>query len=358
MQGWKAIAAVLVFAGAGTLGAAPQAGGGWKIHDRSRPHPPVVTPAAQKLPVPVPPDALVLFDGKDLSQWTDDQGSAPRWKVQGGVLSVVPGAGPITTRKAFGDVQVHLEWATPSPAEGKGQARGNSGIHLMGLYEVQILDSYRSDTYADGQAAAIYGQYPPLVNACRPPGEWQSYDITFRAPRFSPKGALLQPARVSVLHNGILVQDHVELLGPTIWLHYQPYSAHAPKLPFSLQEHGSPVRYRNIWVRELPERPTVRIREMERVSLKGVDLKQYTGTYRARLGKRDEDLRVTARGGRLYFEIPFRRQSFELIPSAPHEFDLRTTDGRLRFDVDTHGRATGFEFSVAGDVALKPKRVP
>lgn len=357
MRHWSIVGVSLALAGGGSvLAAAPDTG--WKIHDRTRPRPPVVTPPAQKLPAPVPPDAIVLFDGKDLSQWTGEQGGAATWKVQEGVLITGPGTGPIATRRSFGDVQVHLEWAAPVPAEGKGQGRGNSGIHLMGLYEVQILDSYRSETYADGQAAAVYGQYPPLVNACRPPGEWQSYDITFRAPRFSPKGTLLQPARITVVHNGILVQDNVEVLGPTLWLHYQPYQAHAEKLPFTLQDHSNPVRYRNIWVRELPERPVVQIREEPRVAQKGIEPRRYTGTYRARMGKRDEDLTITEKRGRLYFNIPFRKQSFELIPAAPHEFSLRSTDARLRFELDASGKATAFEFSVAGDLALKPQRVP
>ena len=155
----------------------------------------------------------------------------------------------------FGDVQLHVEWASPSPAVGKGQDRGNSGIFLMGLYELQVIDSYQADTYADGQAGALYGQYPPLANASRPPGEWQTYDIAFRRPRFDPGGKLLEPARFTVIHNGILIQNNEELWGGTNWLEPAPYEHHGDRGPIELQDHGHHVRFRNIWLRELPERP-------------------------------------------------------------------------------------------------------
>jgi hypothetical protein len=163
----------------------------------------------------------------------------------------VRGAGTIATAEAFGDVQLHVEWAAPSPPSGDGQNRGNSGVFLMGRYEVQVLDSYRNTTYPDGQAAALYGQYPPLVNASRPPGEWQTYDIVFRRPRFDANGKLLSKARVTVFHNGVLVQDAVELTGPTAHHARPAYSAHPDRLPILLQDHGDPVRYRNIWLRNL-----------------------------------------------------------------------------------------------------------
>ncbi|MFQ5739343.1 MAG: DUF1080 domain-containing protein, partial [Acidobacteriota bacterium] len=225
----------------------------WKVHDMNRPHPPVVVPAAWKLPVPPPSDARVLFDGTDLSQWRNGDGSAAGWKVEGGYMEVATGNGPIVTRQVFGDVQLHVEWAAPATAMGKGQERGNSGVYLMGLYELQVLDSYQNDTYADGQAGAVYGQYPPLFNACLPAGQWQSYEIFFRRPRFDGNGGLIQPARMTVLHNGVLVQDNVELVGPTMWLQPLPYRSHPDKLPLVLQDHESPVRYRNIWIRDLPE---------------------------------------------------------------------------------------------------------
>jgi hypothetical protein len=200
-----------------------------------------------------PSDATVLLDGKDLSSWRSESGGRAGWKVENGYAEVVKGAGGIRTVEPFGDCQLHLEWATPVPAVGEGQERGNSGVFLMGLYEVQVLDSYENRTYADGQAAAIYGQYPPLVNASRPPGQWQSYDIVFEAPRFGGQGALLRPARITVLHNGIVVQHDVELTGPTAHKARPPYAAHAGRLPLMLQDHGDAVRYRNIWIRAIAE---------------------------------------------------------------------------------------------------------
>jgi hypothetical protein len=180
-------------------------------------------------------------------------GGPAGWKVVGGALEVVKGAGDIQTAAPFGDAQIHVEWATPSPGVGEGQHRGNSGVFPMGLYEVQVLDSYQTKTYPDGQASALYGQHPPLVNASRPPAQWQTYDIVFRGPRFDAQGKLLRPARVTILHNGVLVQDARELSGPTAHQARPPYAAHPAKLPLKLQEHGDPVRYRNIWIRELPE---------------------------------------------------------------------------------------------------------
>lgn len=223
----------------------------WAIHDPDRPMPPVVDPGPAGPPMPVPSDAVVLFDGKDLSQWEDVKGGAAKWKVENGYMEVVAKTADIRTKSGFGDCQLHAEWATPAVVSGEKQDRGNSGVYLMGLYEVQVLDSYNNKTYADGMAAAVYGQYPPLVNASRKPGEWQTYDIIFHRPRFSAEGTLTKPARLTVLHNGVLVHDDVELMGPTENKVRLPYKAHADKLPLLLQEHGHPVRYRNIWVRDL-----------------------------------------------------------------------------------------------------------
>jgi hypothetical protein len=190
-----------------------------------------------------PSDAVVLFDGRDLSKWrTDKDGSPAKWKVADGYLEVGAGTGDIRTEQAFGDAQLHVEWMAPSPPGGKGgQDRGNSGVFLMGLYEVQVLDTYgtTNPTYADGQASALYGQYPPLVNAARPPGQWQT------------AGKVQRRASVTVLHNGVLTQDHRELTGPTAHKARPPYAAHAEKLPLKLQDHSHPVRFRNIWIREL-----------------------------------------------------------------------------------------------------------
>jgi hypothetical protein len=224
----------------------------WKAHDMNRPAPTVVNSGAastQDLVGKAPSDAVVLFDGKDLSAWQSKDGSAAKWKVGSGYFETVPKTGYIYSMKAFGDCQLHVEFATPAPAVGEGQDRGNSGVFLMGLYEIQVLDSYDNRTYADGSAAAVYGQYPPLVNASRAPGQWQTYDIVFHAPKFGD-GKLVKKARVTVLHNGVLVQDNVEIQGTTS-TEKPEYNSGPEKLPLALQDHNHPVRYRNIWVREL-----------------------------------------------------------------------------------------------------------
>jgi len=226
----------------------------WKIHDLGRPLPPIVTPgtsSTQEVPGKAPSDAVILFDGKDLSQWLDKDGASAKWKVERGYMEVAPKTGYIHTKIAFGDCQLHEEFSEPTPPQGESQERGNSGVFLMGLYEIQVLDSYENKTYADGQASAVYGQYPPLVNASRPPGQWQWYDIVFHGPRFDNSGKLLRPARITVFHNGVLVQDNVEPSGPTAHGERPPYKPGPDKAPLALQDHGDPVRYRNIWIREL-----------------------------------------------------------------------------------------------------------
>ncbi len=228
----------------------------WDVHDRERPRPVVVSPATASVGNTVgqpPSDAIVLFgDAADgLSGWEHFNGDPAGWKVADGYFEVVPKTGGIRTRQGFGDVQLHVEWSAPSPPDGEDQDRGNSGVFLMNTYEVQVLDSYESDTYPDGQAAALYGQYPPLVNAMSAPGEWNAYDIVFRRPRFDEGGALVSPAYVTVFHNGVLVQNHEEMTGPSGHRSRPPYEAHADRLPISLQDHDHPVRFRNIWVREL-----------------------------------------------------------------------------------------------------------
>jgi 3-keto-disaccharide hydrolase len=228
-------------------------GGKWRVHDGTRPQPPVVTPGpAPASPAPPPSDAKVLFSGTDLAQWRNGKGEPAGWKVENGATVVTPKTGDIFTKDEFGDVHLHVEWATPAVVSGEGQERGNSGVFLMGRYEVQVLDSYGNQTYPDGQAAAIYGQCPPLVNTSRPPGEWQVYDILFTAPRFD--GAkLVSPAFVTVFHNGVAVHNHAELIGTTLHKLVGKYEPHGPRGPLRLQNHGNPVRYRNIWVRELRE---------------------------------------------------------------------------------------------------------
>ena len=223
----------------------------WPQHSMDRPRPTVVDPGPERPPVPAPKDAIVLFDGSQLSEWRTDDGSAAKWTVRDGYVEVKPGTGTMVSARSFGDVQLHIEWATPAVVKGEGQERGNSGVFLMGIYELQVLDSYRNDTYPDGQAGAIYGQNPPLVNAVRGPGQWQAYDIIFHRPRFKADGSLERPARMTVLLNGVLIQDNFELVGPTANRQQPPYRAHADKLPLKLQDHGNPTRFRSIWVREL-----------------------------------------------------------------------------------------------------------
>jgi hypothetical protein len=224
---------------------------GIKQHDLDREQPAIVTPGAT--PAAAPSDAIVLFDGKDLKGWKKQGKDEPAgWKVENGYMEVVKGTGAIETLQTFGDVQLHIEFMTPTPPVGESQGRGNSGVFFGGSrYEVQVLDSYQNKTYPDGQAGALYGQFPPLVNASRPPGEWQSYDIVFEMPRFAASGKLEKPGRATVFHNGVLVQNAKELIGPTTNKVRTPYSAHAEALPISLQDHGNPMRFRNIWVRKL-----------------------------------------------------------------------------------------------------------
>jgi hypothetical protein len=224
----------------------------WRIHDAARPHPRVVTPGPA--PGAPPSDAIVLFNGKDLSQWAQTQNGQlvdTKWPVHDGYFETGAGSGSMVTREKFGDVQLHVEFSTPSPGRGASQDRGNSGVIFMSRYEVQVLDSYENVTYADGQAASIYGEYPPLVNAARKPGEWQTYDIVFEAPKFNGP-TLVAPAYITVLWNGVLVQHRRPVMGSTSATRTpHAYTAHDAELPLQLQDHAHPVRYRNVWVRRL-----------------------------------------------------------------------------------------------------------
>ena len=212
----------------------------------------VVEPGPQ--PGMPPSDAIILFDGKDVNkEWEDSKGNPTKWIVKDGALVCVKGSGVIQTKRKFGDIQLHLEWRSPSEVVGDGQGRGNSGVYLQGLYEVQVLDSYKNPTYRQGQAGSLYKQYAPLVNACRRPGEWQTYDIIYTAPRFARDSlSYFTPPRVTVLHNGVLIQNNVSLRGPTLYIGIPEYSIkkHGAE-PLVLQDHGNPVAYRNIWIREL-----------------------------------------------------------------------------------------------------------
>ncbi len=223
----------------------------WRVHDNTRPHPHVVTPGAE--PGAPPSDAIVLFDGKDLSHWNSwrrGQAGPPAWNLGKGYMETVDGAGDLVSKEKFGDAQYHIEWASPIKVEGISQARGNSGVLIMSRYEIQVLDSWENPTYADGGAGAIYGQWPPLVNVARAPGEWQAYDIVFEAPRFE-NGKLAKPAFVTVFLNGVVLHNRKEIQGPMAHRKFEPYSPHAPEEPLMLQDHHDLVRYRNIWVRRL-----------------------------------------------------------------------------------------------------------
>ena len=301
---------------------------GWKAHDLQRPQPKVVTPGESVSDAPS--DAMVLFNGKDLTGWTDRKGQPSKWKVVDGVLESVRKAGPIFTEEKFGDCQLHVEFATPAEVKGSGQGRGNSGIYLMGDFEVQVLDSFNNKTYADGGASALYGQHAPLVNASRGPGEWQTYDIVFRRPRFSKTGELISPARVTVFHNGVIVQDASEYYGPTNWLAHDLYKKGPTAKRLSIQDHGNPVRFRNIWIRKLaensPKPPTPR----ETIELTDQQQANYVGKF--------GDVTILMKGGKLLAQTKGR--TFGLKFHSPTEFSFERTAGLLTFELDEDGKAT------------------
>jgi hypothetical protein len=235
-------------------------GGKWHVHDPDRPQPQVITPGVTfSQGASAPSDAEILFDGNGLAKWESDRGDDATWRTQDDYVETVPMGGGIRTRGKWADFQLHVEWAAPNPPSGTSQGRGNSGILINNMYEVQVLDSYQAKTYPDGQAGAIYGQSPPLVNASKPPGEWQTYDIIFESPRWNDKGELVKKAIITVLHNGVVVQNCYELIGGTDginrdipWKSLSKYPApHPPEVFIELQEHKNPVRFRNIWIRSL-----------------------------------------------------------------------------------------------------------
>jgi hypothetical protein len=315
----------------------------WRQHDIRRPRPAVVEPPPPSAPAAAPRDAIVLLGDDGLEAWQTPEGGKPGWKLEGGVLETVPGAGPIHTRESFGDVQLHVEWSAPEPPAGVGQDRGNSGVFLMGQFEVQVLDSYRADTYADGQAGAIYGQYPPLFNASRPPGQWQTYDIVFRRPRFESDGTLRAPARLTVIHNGIVVQNNEELWGQTNWLESQSFDPKVDRGPIQLQDHNHPVRYRNMWIRKLPDRPAPTAADLARppiISLAADVLDALAGTYSAGPEPHASRFELTRGRDHLLLKLPFRPTPLLVQPISATEFVLPHTDAHFTFRKDNHGRVS------------------
>ena len=329
--------------------AAAQLPTGWKQHDMKRPLPSVVDPGVGALPVPPPSDAIVLFDGKTLDGWRHPEGGPAKWVVREGAMEPIPNGGSVRSEMAFGDIQLHIEWASPAKVEGKSQSRGNSGIFLQSQFEVQVLDSFDNRTYADGQAGAIYGQYPPMVNASRKPGEWQSFDILFRAPKFHEDGKLLEAARITVLHNGIFVQDSVRPLGPTSWMQHHPYTKREAKLPITLQDHGNPVRFRNIWIRELGpetiEQPAESYDPI-RVELTSAQQDKLIGKYNREGGGSYE---VIKKEGKLFFT--FGGPQLEMIPHSETEFGLRYTAGLLEFSLDREEKGKSLRFEMGGSLS-------
>jgi hypothetical protein len=298
----------------------------WPSHDMRRPHPAAMTPAGS--PAQPPAGAVVLFDGSGLEGWASLDGSPAPWVVRDGYIEVAPRTGDIQTTRGFGDVQLHIEWAAPTPVRGDSQGRGNSGVFMMGLYEIQVLDSYQNPTYADGHAASVYGQHPAIFNATTEPGTWQTYDIIFRRPRFAADGALLTPARLTILHNGICVQNNVELRGPTGWMAPLPYTPHADQLPLRLQDHGDPVRFRNIWALELPD-PAEQApppRPPLRTDVPESELQPFVGRY-CRGGFCAE---ITRDNGALSLNIAGRTLALDLQQDG--RFRLRDGDVTLAFE--------------------------
>ncbi len=219
-----------------------------KLTEVWEPVPAIVTPGENNLPTS---DAIILFDGSNLDEWENEKGGEAKWQLDEGAMTVVKKSGSIRTKKSFGNCQLHIEWRAPENVVGDGQGRGNSGIFLQERYEVQVLDSYNNVTYSNGQAGSIYKQHIPLVNVCKAPGEWQTYDIFYTSPVFKDNGNVEKPGYITVIHNGVLIQNHVELKGSSVYIGEPKYEKHNAKEPISLQDHGNPVSYRNIWIRDL-----------------------------------------------------------------------------------------------------------
>ena len=307
---------------------------GWKAHDKNRPQPKVVDTGESNASASIPSDAIVLFDGTDLSQWNGPDEKKPRWKVKDGVMECFRGAKFLYTKEKFGDIQLHIEWASPEGAKGKGQGRGNSGVFLPGGVEIQVLDSFENETYADGGASSIYGQYPPLANASRGPGKWQSYDIIYHMPVFDADEKLVKPAIVTVLHNGVIVQHAVEALGPTAWVYHEEFDPKVTEGTIGLQDHGNPVRFRNIWVRKLDTATTVGEYPEERPFTEN-ELEKFPGKY----GKK---LEVKASEGKLWLRALGR--SLEMTAYVDGTIGTRGSAGTLKFNVDEEGNVKSVKY--------------
>ena len=331
----------------------------WRQHDAARPAPPRVASASASLPTLAPADAVVLIpadpSGPDaLAAWESARGDAAPWRVERGAVVVASGAGLIQTRQAFGDLQLHAEWRAADEPAKTGQDRSNSGIFLLdGRYEVQILDTYANATYVDGMAGAVYGQFPPLANALRPPGEWQAYDVFFRGPRFAADGAVEEPARLTVLVNGVLVQNNEMLPGMTIWLQSLPYAPHPRTGRIQLQDHGSPVQFRNLWVRETPDRaepPAGYVRagaeRADAVELTPAQMDRLVGVYERENDGGQFVIERTASG--LGLSMPWRPGTLRMIATSPTSFELAHTAGRLDFAPGGPSRPTGLTFTMGG----------
>ena len=329
--------------------ATAQLDSGWKAHDLNRPAPTVVT-LSEDLGGP-PSDAVVLFDGADMSKWRGRDGEA-KWKIVDGAMESVPKSGFVFTKEEFGDCQVHLEFASPKKVKGDSQGRGNSGVFLMGEFEIQILDSFENATYSDGSAGSVYGQHPPLVNASKGPGEWQSYDIVFRRPRFE-NGKLVKPAQITVLHNGVVVQSASDAYGPTSWILHKNYGTmkNKTKGPLSLQDHGNPVRYRNIWVRSLVESQPQPENKYDpiKVELDDEVCQKLVGKYGGH--------RVEFKNDRL--TLFFNGQAaLHLIPHSATEFGFEKSAGMVTFAVDEEGNGTTVELKLDAAGTRKADRKP
>ena len=330
---------ISAFAAVATLRAGAPEAAGWLGHDRTRPLPRVVDAGTASTPDKAgkaPSDAVVLFDGANLAAWAAMDGQPTKWINHDGAMECVPGSGYARTLQSFGECQLHIEFATPAPAHGQSQGRGNSGVFFgMGRYEIQVLDSYENKTYADGSCGSVYNEYPPLVNVSRKPGEWQSYDMVWTPPKFAPDGALVSAPRLTVFHNGVLIQNNVELIGETGWMDRSVFKAHPEKLPLALQDHGNPVRYRNIWVRELTA-------TKPEFYLPDAVLDSYCGSY--------EKCEVTRRGGNLI--LTFQNHVFEMFAESPTHFFAKTVDIQAEFDAAEHT----IQLSIGEDGGTKQKK--